>query len=114
MKRSFLFGLGSFLLFIAIASINADRTGTISLLLVTLAFITWYFARQAPSHLSKVHAILGWLLGFFALWTIVLAAVSAALLGGLFVYLVLSLVFVAVVFLLVRVLCRRLRELRLR
>jgi len=121
MKRGFLFGLGSFLLFIAFAPFQAGRPnasdGIISLLLITLAFITLYFARQAPSHLSKLHAIVGWLLGFFALWAAVIAAVMGPLLGVLFACLVLLLVLLAVVFLLVllvRVLCRRLRELWLR
>src|SRR5262245_36748214 len=120
MKRGFLFGLWWFLLLsipspMIMAMRNPDeRNAAVTLILPltigTLAFITRYFAKQAPPNFSKLHAIVGWFLGFFVidLVALVLAGVWYWF-GDLPVYALITLMVVAFAFLIIRELYRTIR-----
>jgi hypothetical protein len=82
MKRAFLFGLGSFLIFLVLVglddawhgecglSINdkclASEALTSAVIIPIIAVVIWR-ARKAAPNLSRQHAIGGWLIGFFVL-----------------------------------------------
>lgn len=82
MKRAFLFGLGSFLIFVVLigldnawrgecgVSINgkclASEAATSAFALPLIALGIWR-ARKAAPNLSRQHAIGGWLIGFLLL-----------------------------------------------
>ena len=87
MRRGFLFGLGSFLIIAAIGSASSVLIGTfgrVGLVLglgcIPLSTIVIRAAICAPSHQSRLHAFVGWCLGFFGIDAAVFAAVAVAIL----------------------------------
>jgi hypothetical protein len=92
MKRGFLFGLGSFLVIAAMGSPISALIGTFGLPGIIAAFICMPLslmmiraASSAPSHRSRLHAVVGWCFGFFAIDAAILAAIGAAVLVPLLV-----------------------------
>ena len=87
MKRGFLFGLGSFFIAAAIASLIAVLIGTAGLLGVIVALICMSLgvvvirkASLAPAYRSRLHAVFGWLLGFLVIDAAIFAAIGVAIL----------------------------------
>ena len=87
MKRGFLFGLGSFFIAAAIASLigalfrTAGLAGVIvALICMPLSVVVIRRASSAPSHRSWLHAVFGWLLGFFVVDVAIFAAIGVAIL----------------------------------
>jgi len=86
MKRGFLFGLGSFLVVGIIASLGGALVGAFGLAGIVAAFlcaplsvVVLRAAMLVPSHGSWAHAVIGWLLGFFAVDAIIFVAIGAAI-----------------------------------
>lgn len=86
MKRGFLFGLGSFLVVGVIAGLGGALIGApglagivVAFICMPLSFVVIRAARLAPSHVSWLHAGVGWLLGFFAIDAVIFAAIGAAI-----------------------------------
>jgi hypothetical protein len=85
MKRGFLFGLGSFLVVGVIAGLGealvgaSGLAGMVAFICMPLSFVVIRAARLAPSHVSWLHAVVGWLLGFFAIDAVIFAAIGAAI-----------------------------------
>jgi hypothetical protein len=86
MKRGFLFGLGSFLVVGVIAGLGGALVGASGLAGIVVAFVCTPLsvvviraARLAPSRGSWLHAVIGWLLGFFAIDAVVFVAIGAAI-----------------------------------
>ena|SRR6516162_4968934 len=71
MKRGFLFGLGWFLIFSVLGSLAAMFRTTIHMIAgiiaivicVPLGVVAIRAAKSAPPNRSKVHAVVGWLIG---------------------------------------------------
>ena len=87
MKRGFFFGLGSFFIIAAIGSIGRFLFGTFSPISVLIALgcialsaIVIRVAMNAPSHKSRLHAFVGWCLGFFIFDAAIFAAIGVAIL----------------------------------
>ena len=87
MKRSYLFGLGSFFAVAAIAGLlslliakNVLLGLTITIVSVPLSLLTIRAAKSAPMQYSRLRAIAGWLLGFFTVDAIIFAAIGLAVL----------------------------------
>jgi hypothetical protein len=85
--RGFLFGLGSFLVIAAIGSASSFLIGSfgrVGLVLglgcIPLSIIVIRAAISAPSHQSRLHAFVGWCLGFFVIDAAIFAAVAIAIL----------------------------------
>jgi hypothetical protein len=79
MKRAFLFGLGSFLIFgiIYLLVHPHDKLSIITaLILVPVSVIAIRAARRAPPNRSRLHAVGGWLLGFLVVDAVMLAVVG--------------------------------------
>ena len=66
MKRAFLFGLGSFLILVIIGLLVRHDTPSVimALVLMLVSLIAIRAAVGAPPNYSRLHAVLGWLLGF--------------------------------------------------
>ena len=86
MKRGFLFGLGSFFVVSVIGGLGGALIGASGLAGITVAFICMPLsvvvlraARLAPSHGSWLHAVAGWLLGFFVFDAIIFVTIGAAI-----------------------------------
>jgi hypothetical protein len=94
MKRAFLFGLGTFLILTIIlniigALVQHDTTSPPSviigtLVLIPVSVIVIRAARRAPPNYSRLHAVLGWLLGFLVVFAVILAigAIVLIIWGG--------------------------------
>ncbi len=71
MKRGFLFGVGTFLGFAGLTGLSVDRPILESVLLagigVPLCLVTLSAASRAPPNRSRLHAVVGWLFGFFVI-----------------------------------------------
>jgi hypothetical protein len=99
MKRSFFFGLATFLILGAVYElatvvpaiiqvVQGDRTHvahvlitvTFSLLMALIGIAVVPAARRAPPHRTWWHALIGWLLGFFVLDIVILMV--AAIIAG--------------------------------
>ena len=87
MRRGFLFGLGSFLVIAAIGSARSFLIGSfgpVGLIVVLgcipLSIIVIRAAISAPYHRSRLHAFVGWCLGFFVIDAAIFAAVAVAIL----------------------------------
>jgi hypothetical protein len=67
MKRSFLFGLGTFLVMgVLVGFFRHDVTSiAIALVCMPLSVMTIRAAQRAEPHFSRLRAFFGWLLGFF-------------------------------------------------
>jgi cytochrome b561 len=88
MKRAFPFGLGTFLILTIIlniigALVQHDTTSPPSvigtLVLIPVSVIVIRAARCAPPNYSRLHAVLGWLLGFLVVFAVI-AAIGAIVL----------------------------------
>jgi hypothetical protein len=86
-KRGFLFGLGSFLIIAAVGSLSSFLVGTfgragliLGLGCIPLGIIVIRAAISAPSHQSRLHAFVGWCLGFLIINAAIFAAIGAAIL----------------------------------
>jgi hypothetical protein len=76
MKRAFLFGLGSFLILVIVGLLVRDTPSVImALVLMPVSVIAILVANGAPPNYSRLHAVLGWLLGFLAVDAVILAVV---------------------------------------
>lgn len=76
MKRAFLFGLGSFLILVIVGLLVRDTPIVImALVLMPVSVIAILVANGAPPNYSRLHAVLGWLLGFLAVDAVILAVV---------------------------------------
>lgn len=87
MKRGFLFGFGSFLIVAAIVGLSRALVGTfglagviVALICTPLSVIIIRAANSAPSHRSRLQAIIGWLFGFLVIDAAILAAIGVAIL----------------------------------
>jgi len=92
MKRGFLFGLGSFLIIAAIVGLSRALVGTFGLAGVIVVLICTPLsvtiiraASTAPPHRSRLHAVVGWLLGFLVTDAAIFAAIGVAILLPLLV-----------------------------
>jgi hypothetical protein len=86
MKRGFLFGLGSFLVVGVIAGLGGALVGAsgfagivVAFICMPLSFVVIRSARLAPSHVSWLRAVVGWLLGFFVIDAVIFAVIGAAI-----------------------------------
>jgi hypothetical protein len=88
MKRAFLFGLGTFLILSTFLNIIGtlvehdalNPTNVIgTLVLIPVSVIVIRAARRAPPNYSRLHAVLGWLLGFLMVFAVI-AAIGAIIL----------------------------------
>jgi riboflavin transporter FmnP len=86
-KRAFLFGLGSFFIIAAIASLVAALIRTaglagviVALICMSLGVVVIRKASLAPAHRSRLHAVFGWLLGFLVIDAAIFAAIGVAIL----------------------------------
>jgi hypothetical protein len=86
MKRGFLFGLGSFLVVGVIAGLGGALVGASGLAGIVVAFVcaplsavVLRAAMLVSSRGSWLHAVIGWLLGFFAVDAIIFVAIGAAI-----------------------------------
>ena len=77
MKRGFLFGLGTFLIFVVIVGliqiVNEDRLAVGAVMLLILMPLSVFVigrAKSAPPNRSRLHAIAGWFIGFFTIWVV--------------------------------------------
>jgi hypothetical protein len=91
MKRGFLFGLSSFLVVGVIGALGGALIGTsglagvvVALICMPLSVIAVRAAKLAPSHGSWLQAVVGWLLGFFAFYAVIFAAIGTAIIVPLF------------------------------
>jgi hypothetical protein len=77
MKRAFLFGLGSFLILVIVGLLVRHGTPSVimALVLMPVSVIAILVANGAPPNYSRLHAVLGWLLGFLAVDAVILAVV---------------------------------------
>ena len=87
MKRAFLFGLGSFFIIAAIASLVAALIRTaglagviVALICMSLGIVVVRKASLAPAHRSRLHAVLGWSLGFLVIDAAIFGAIGVAIL----------------------------------
>ena len=87
MRRGFFFGLGSFLIIAAIGSASSFLIGSfgpvglvVGLGCIPLSIIVVQAAISAPSHQSRLHAFVGWCLGFFVIDAAIFAAIAVAIL----------------------------------
>ena len=88
MKRGFLFGLGTFLIIAAIGSASSFLLGALSpvrlvlgLGCILLSVIVIRAAIAAPYHQSRLHAFVGWCLGFFVIDAAIFAGIGVAILA---------------------------------
>jgi hypothetical protein len=90
MKRGFLFGLGSFFILGVIAMLTEASIASgqlrlasviIALIFIPLSVKILRSANLTSPHLSRLHAIVGWLLGFLAIDAILLAAFAVVALS---------------------------------
>ena len=86
MKRGFLFGLSSFLVVAVIGGLGGALLGASGLAGIIVAFICMPLsvvviraARLAPSDGSTLHAVVGWLLGFFVVDAVIFVAIGVAI-----------------------------------
>jgi hypothetical protein len=84
MKRGFLFGLGSFLVVGVIAGLGGAVVGAsggivVALVCTPLSVVVIRAARIVSSRGSWLHAVIGWLLGFFAVDAVLFVAIGAAI-----------------------------------
>jgi predicted membrane metal-binding protein len=76
MKRAFLFGLGTYLILVAISGLlhsfgQAGLLGAlVALVTMPISVVVIRAARRAPPNRSRLHAVFGWLLGFLVLLAI--------------------------------------------
>jgi len=91
-KRGFLFGLGSFLIVAAIGGLSGALIGTArlpaiiaALICIPLSVVVIRRASLAPPHHSRLLAVFGWLLGFFAIDAAIFVAIGVAILVPLLV-----------------------------
>ena len=86
-KRNFLFGLGSFLiltwisLLIQVAQKGEYEFAAVALVLMPLSVVVIRAAMKAPPNQSNLHAVVGWLIGFFVLDAAILGVVGVILLA---------------------------------
>jgi hypothetical protein len=87
MKRGFLFGLGSFLIVAAVAGLTGAilrkvglASAIVGLICNPLSAVVIRAARLAPSHRSLLYAVVGWVVGFFAIDAVIFAAIAVAIL----------------------------------
>jgi len=80
MKRSVLFGLGAYFIVVVIGGMiqifqqNEKWVGVLMMLIfMPLSVFIIRRAKAAPSNRSRLHAIIGWCLGFFPIWVIPVA-----------------------------------------
>ena len=80
MKRGFLFGLGTYLIVVVIVGLiqivreNDLAVGAVMMLIfMPLSVFVIGRAKSAPPNRSRLHAIVGWFIGFFAIWVVPLA-----------------------------------------
>jgi amino acid transporter len=68
MKRAFLFGLGTFLILSALWSLLqfSALSAVLALILMPISVPVIRAAQRAPSNRSRLHAVVGWILGFLA------------------------------------------------
>ena len=92
MKRGFLFGLGSFLIVAVIGGLIGALLGTArlaaiieALICIPLSIVVIRRASLAPPHRSRLHAVFGWLLGFFVIDGVIFVAIGVAILVPLLV-----------------------------
>jgi hypothetical protein len=88
MKRGFLFGLGTFLVICALAGLahmlRGEWQGHIDAFVGILTFVVCaplsvcvlHSAMSAPVHRSRLHAVVGWIVGFCIVNAVVLGAAS--------------------------------------
>ena len=79
MKRGFLFGLGSFLCLGVLAGlVQLSSDVTIAAIMVAisvpLSILVIRTANRAPPNRSRVHAVIGWLVGFLVMDAVLLCA----------------------------------------
>jgi len=86
-KRGFLFGLGCFLIFAAMANLASFLVGAfgpvrliLALGCIPLSITVIRAAISAPSHQSRLHAFVGWCLGFVIIDATIFAAIGVAIL----------------------------------
>jgi hypothetical protein len=86
-KRGFLFGLGSFFIAAATTSLIGALIGTtglagvvVALICAPLSIVVLRRASVAPPHRFRLHAVFGWLLGFFVIDAGIFAAIGVAIL----------------------------------
>jgi hypothetical protein len=91
MKRGFLFGLGWFLIISIIGVLGGAFAGSrldrvtsviVALICMPLSVVVIRSAKHAPPHHSRLHAIVGWLLGFLAIDAGLLTGAAAVALWG--------------------------------
>jgi hypothetical protein len=87
MKRAFLFGLSWFFITGVIAALaglagGKSTLGSIIMALICAPLSIWIMrtAKQAPPHFSRLHAVIGWLCGFFVVDAAAAVVVGAVLL----------------------------------
>ena len=86
-KRSFLFGLGSFLILAAIGAVfQAAQNGRyefalMALVSMALSVVAIRAAKKAPPSQSNLHAAVGWLIGFLIIDVVILVVVGATLMA---------------------------------
>ncbi len=92
MKRGFLFGLGSFFIIAAMGSLIGALIGSaglagvaVALICIPLSIVVIRRASLAPPNRSRLHAVSGWLLGFFVVDAAIFAAIGVAILVPLLV-----------------------------
>ena len=82
MKRTFLFGLGSFLILCVVFGLRVlwlqqdIPNAILVLVLMLVSVIVILAARRAPPHHSRLHAVFGWLLGFLVVGALALVGIS--------------------------------------
>ena len=85
MKRGFLFGLGAFFILLPIiepetSGSSSERIQSVILMLISMPVGAFVFDKAivAPPNLSKSRGVLGWFIGFFAPYEVVVALNMAA------------------------------------
>jgi len=85
MKRGFLFGLGAFFILLPIIGLetsgsSSERIQSVILALISVPVGAFAFDKAivAPPNLSKSRGVLGWFIGFFAPYEVVVALNMAA------------------------------------
>jgi hypothetical protein len=78
MKRAFLFGLGSFLIIVAISELaRLNKIDAIlALVCMPVSVVVIRAANRAPPNRSRLHAVFGWLLGFLVINAVVLVGAA--------------------------------------
>lgn len=80
MKRAFLFGLGTFLILSIIWALLQFQiiSAILALVMMPISVVVIRSAQRALPNRSRLHAVFGWLLGFFVLDVVFLAVIGVA------------------------------------